>query len=160
MTTRAMQIEAGRERDRTLVDLLALVERIRQLMAEEIDELDRRRPRELERLVQQKNELLAAYRSRLALLRAEMAAPVAANPALIAELKAAARSLAELAEQEQGKLARLRSINEGIVRAVGDQVARRNAPVQGYGKDGIMRTITPNPRLNARPASVVVNQAV
>ncbi|MCW5750070.1 MAG: hypothetical protein KIT81_02900 [Alphaproteobacteria bacterium] len=160
MNTRADALAAARERERALVDLLALVERIRQLMTEEMEVLDRQRPRELERLVQQKNELLAAYRSRLALLRAGMDMPDQGNPALLAELKAAAGALAELAEREQGKLARLRTINEGIVKAVGEQLARRSAPVQGYGKDGVMRTITPNPRLNSRPASVVVNQAV
>lgn len=152
--------ETDNRRTALAADLLSVTAKLNETMREEIGILDQPRMPNLQKLIDDKNTLVSLYRSRIQAIRSDSDFSKAVDPILREKLRRNMAALAEIADLLNIKLMRRRKINEGIIQAIGTHAAEKSAPVQGYGKDGLRRTLTPHPHSVARPASIALNQAV
>lgn len=113
--------------------LVALTERLSALLAEQTRLFEARRPQDAAGLTARSSELATLYRRESARLKA--------NPRMIAGAPVAKRQRLVQATQSFDKvLARhgrsvhaAKTVTEGLIQAVAQEVARRRAPAAGYG---------------------------
>jgi hypothetical protein len=82
-----------------------------------------------------------------------------AAPADVARLKDVTARFRGLIEENGRKVNAMRVVTERLVKSIGDEVAKRNRPVNGYDKHAAMRPATQNWRV-ARPTSLALDQRV
>lgn len=140
-------------------DLLTLVRRLVDLLNRESETLEKGRPSELAPIVEEKSRLFTIYRTALLALRDDGGLLAGSRPATKSNLKALTAALHERAETLGKRLQHKKQINEGLLKSVGQEVARRNAPVQAYGKNATLRSATAQQKL-LKPASLILNQSV
>ncbi|MEM8799036.1 MAG: hypothetical protein AAGF15_03025 [Pseudomonadota bacterium] len=113
---------------------MTIVAALTRLLEQENELLHQKKPQALLDLAEEKSRLAAAYGQAHAKLR-EMKSELAKLAAgLKSKLSAAMRSFQQALETNQRLLARLRAVTEGLVRAIGDEVAKKTSVGQGYGR--------------------------
>jgi hypothetical protein len=122
--------------DRRLAELVAIIGRLAAVIERERTSFAARRPRELEGLLPEKEALADLYAKEMRFLAKERAWIEAASPPARHRLHAAVQDLrAQLADYLRAILAR-RTVVEGLVRALGQEVARQRQPFTAYGGAG------------------------
>jgi hypothetical protein len=139
--------------------LILITERLIDLIAAENTLLNERRPSELTKQLEEKQRLAAMYAREMAALNKDPSRVQGATPAEVAKLKEATTRFRSLIEENGRKVNAMRIVTERLVKSIGDEVAKRNRPVNGYDKHAIMRPATPNWRV-ARPTSLALDQRV
>lgn len=132
-----------------------LTERLTSVIAEETKLLNERRPREAQQAHGEKSRLIVEYREALGLLKQ--------NDRCLGDKQSHERTyVRELTDKLRDAIRdnarvvlRLKSVAEGIVRSVGDEVNRRNKPVSGYSANAS----TPR-RQNTATTSLAFNQVI
>jgi hypothetical protein len=126
--------------------LITLTERLTALLAEQAAAFEARRP--------QAAALSAARCEELATLYRRESAQVRANPKLVADAPAARRErLKEVTRAFEATLKRhgralyaAKTVTEGVMQAIAQEIARKRMPVAGYG---------PRAKATARDASAI-----
>jgi hypothetical protein len=139
--------------------LVDIVERLTHLLDGENEMLSQRLPRSLLETQDEKVRLTDLYAKEMRDLQA--------NPALIsalpesekAELKAAMTTFRSIMETHARKLVAFKSITEGMVQAVSEEVEKQNQPIQGYGRQGMIARPV-HAYGGPRPTSIAVNQSI
>ena len=139
--------------------LIVLTDRLAALVEREIAALQERRPSALKEFEIEKSALALTYRRQLAAVKANPAAIKAADPKIRARLRESTRHFQMLVENSMRQVSARRAVSEGLVRAIGDEVARRNQPVNGYDRSAALRPVTTNWSV-AKPPSLTLNQRV
>jgi hypothetical protein len=145
-----MAISAHDAEDR-VDQLIILTERLTALIALEAAAFEQRRPHEAAQYIEETSRLANLYRHESTRVRA--------NPAMIAGAPLAQRTaLTRATEAFDAVLARqgraleaARTVTEGLVRAIADEVSSQRRETAGYGAAGAIR------RTDA-PTSIALNQ--
>ena len=133
---------------------LQITRDLTQLIERESNLLERKRPSDLSAFEAEKRRLSTAYTKAVAALRVNKAA----LDAMTMEDKTALKEAIETfdgALKAHGRLVlRLKTVSEGIVRAVGREVEKRNRPVSSYQGNAQMRPPAPA----SAPTSISLDQ--
>lgn len=146
-----MALSASNPSDR-VEQLIILTERLTELIALEAQAFEQHRPHEAAQYVEETSKLANVYRHESARVRADpslvSSAPLAQRTRLIRATEAFDAVLAR-----QGRaLEAAKTVTEGLVRAIANEVASQRAGVSGYGpgaavhKPGLATSITLNKR--------------
>lgn len=134
--------------------LVRLTVSLTELIGRETELLKERKPRDAQKLHAEKSRLMAEYRETLNRLRVNeqsLGPKESAERKYIRKLTDAFR---QVLRDHARVVLRLKSVSEGLIRSVGDEVSKRNRSVVGYGKNAAQSTA------RARPTSLSLNQVI
>lgn len=134
---------------------LSLTRQLNDVLARENRLLEERRMLETKALAGEKSRLTAEYREALGVLKVREA-ELLGDPQ--SAIRQRIRNETEVMRQELARHAklviRLKSITEGVVRAIGREVEKNSNPLQGYGMSG--RSMTKQ----SRPTSLSLDEQI
>ncbi|WP_150005924.1 hypothetical protein [Iodidimonas muriae] len=124
---------------KTVHKFLSITDQLTALLAKENHYLETRRPRESRALVGEKLRLTQDYREALGQLRVEEASALGEKGSDIRKQVAKKTEIfrSELARHAK-LIIRLKSISEGVVKAISAEAMKQKNPVQHYGNNGRM----------------------
>jgi len=135
-----------------LADLtIALTELIR----EETKFLKARLTKDAQRLHGRKNRLMAEYREVLNTLRVNERLLGPKNSAVRRYIREITDKFRETLRDHARIVLRLKSVAEGIIKSVGEEVIKKDRPVVGYGRNAAYQM-----PYQARPTSLQLNQVI
>jgi ABC-type transporter Mla subunit MlaD len=113
--------------------LVRLTERLTALLAEQAQLFEARRPQDAAAATAQSADLATLYRRESARIKANPAMLASAPPGQRKRLLEATRAFEATLKRHGRAVHACKTVTEGLVRAVADEVARRRAPPAGYG---------------------------
>lgn len=134
--------------------LVRLTIALTELIGRETGLLKDRRPREAQKLHAEKSRLMAEYRETLNRLRVNEQSLGPKDSAERKYIRKLTDAFREALRDHARVVLRLKSVSEGLIRSVGDEVSKRNRSVVGYGKNAAQ------PAARARPTSLSLNQVI
>ncbi|TNE66498.1 MAG: hypothetical protein EP335_03470 [Alphaproteobacteria bacterium] len=126
-----------------------------ELIARETGLLKNRRPRDAQKLHGEKSRLMAEYRESLNNVRVNSHLLGPDNSKERKYLRQLTDGLREALRDHARIVLRLKSVAEGLIKSVGEEVARQNSPVMSYGKNAAIQKYG-----SARPTSLSLNQVI
>ena len=133
----------------------ALTINLCELIEEETRLLSKRLTSDAKRLHGQKNRLMAEYRETLQLLQVNEKQLGPKNSAIRNYIRELTDRFREILRDHARIILRLKSVAEGIVKSVGEEVIKRNRPVVGYSQTAAFNT--PG---TVAPTSLRLNQVI
>ncbi len=127
-----------------LTSLLNITQSLTRLIEDESRSLRARRASDLKALAEEKSRLSAHYQQELRLIRQHKGLMPQADRPLREAVREATRQFHQALDSNQRILAGKRKIGEGLIQAIGDEVARRSRPLPSYSR---------NARIDGRPSS-------
>lgn len=138
-----------------LAAIISLTRQLTQIITEENRLLETRRPRDAAQLHEEKGRLNESYNREIKALQQNGGIGNITDAAMLRQLKQETRTFREVLDKHKRILVRLRTVTESMVKAIGDEVARQNNPVQNYGMNAALTHNT-----YARPTSLALNQVI
>ena len=130
---------AAVDADDRVNQLVLLTERLTDLIAKEALAFENRRPHEAARYVEETAKLANVYRHESMRVRANVALIEAARPELRQRLKRATEAFDAVLARQARAVDAARTVTEGLVRAVAEEIAnQRAAPATTYGAGGMV----------------------
>lgn len=120
------------DQERRVRDLLGLTRRLAELIGRETDLMAARRTAEAGAVLEEKALAAAAYAREMKEIARDPGLIARAPKPLLADLKRAAAALREVLKTQERRIAQLRRVSEGLIKAIADDVAARRAPAAGY----------------------------
>lgn len=145
--------------DPRISQVLAVTSRLTKILEQEIELLEAGRPREIAQFQSEKIKLMGHYQREMKTFKTAARSPGALNQNNFAAVKAATNHFVRALGEHSRILIAKRTATEGILQAIGKEVALRNKPVQSYQKDGILGPAMPN-YAAARPTTLSLDQRV
>ena len=130
------------------IELYELIQRETKLLSEHL-------PREAALLHGTKNRLMAEYRETLNMLQVNEKLLGPKDSSIRKYIKRLTDKLRSVIRDHARIVLRLKSVAEGIIKSIGEEVVKKNQPVLAYGKNAAYRQPTSN-----RPMSLQLNQVV
>ncbi len=118
--------------------LIGLVDGLARTVAGGTELLSCRRPRSLADTLAENERLAAAYEREIKAIKADPAWLRAADPGDKDQLKAAVERLDGVMAEHARQLVAVKSIAEGIIQAVAEEVQRKRQPATGYGRNALL----------------------
>jgi hypothetical protein len=150
---------AGAVRLGPLDALILITDRLVDLITAENEMLKTRRPSELNKQIDEKQRLAAMYAREMAALQKEPARVAAAAPADAQHLRETTARFRALVEENGRRVNAMRIVSERMIKAVGDEIAKRNRAVSAYDKKAAVKPASASWQV-ARPASLALDQRV
>ncbi len=138
-----------------LSSLVALTERLTALITRENTLLRQREPRQLSKFHDEKIRLTELYTREMAALRRNDGVLNDAAPEDVDSLKQVTAGFRKALAEHNSIVGALKSVTEGMIQAIADEVTKRNNPVQGYGTDAILKG-----RPRGAPTSIALDQVI
>jgi hypothetical protein len=139
-----------------LVDrVIAVTESLTDVIQRENALLTERRPRDTAPLQAEKAKLTATYAQELQTLKRQGQSIRQTAPQAIERLRKVTDRFQETLATHVRLVTTLKTVTENVVKAISDEVSRRNNPVQTYGNRGVIR----RPAV-AVPTSLAVNRTI
>lgn len=113
--------------------LLTLTERLTALLTQETAAFERRRPHEAAATLEETGRLANLYRHEAARVRANPALLSSATPEQRQRLVRATQAFDATCRRHEQAVAAARTVTEGLVKAIADEVALSRAPAPAYG---------------------------
>lgn len=134
---------------------IALSKRLSEILETENEMLRSRRPREIAQLQEEKSQLALRFSREMDALRnnsnlIENAAESERN-----ELRESSQRFQDALKENQRLLFATKSVTEGIIRAVANEVEKVGSRAAGYNKRAGMNKLSPN-----KPTSLTLNQTI
>lgn len=126
-----------------------------ELIARETQFLKERKPREAQQLHGHKNRLMAEYKDTINHLQVNDKLLGPKDSSARKYIKRLTDKLREVLRDHARIVLRLKSVAEGIVKSIGEEVVKQNRPVVSYGQNAAFKQPTA-----ARPTSLQLNQVV
>ena len=133
-----------------LEGMVALTERLTQLLADQARAFEQHRPQEAAADLPEVTRLTAEYRAGSAHVRANPQVAAAASPQLRARLITATEAFEAVLQRQGRALAASKTVTEGLVKAVAEEIAARRSVGQSYGPGAARRTLATAITLNQR----------
>ena len=134
-----MPLAASTPTDR-VEQLIILTERLTGLIERETNLLKERRPNEIADFQDERSKLSNLYAQEMELIKHNASLIEGAPTNLKQELKDLTGTFHSRLDEHKAYLTRIRSVTEGMVRAVADEISKKNKADAGYGKDGKVHT--------------------
>jgi len=135
--------------------LASLTISLTELIQEETALLTKRLTKEAQRLHGQKNRLMAEYRETLNTLRVNDKLLGPKDSSVRLYIRKLTDRFRETLRDHARIVLRLKSVAEGIIKSVGEEVIKKNRPVVGYGSNAAFKMPT-----QVRPTSLQLNQVI
>jgi len=119
--------------ERNVEQLIALTEKITSMMAADAADFEARRPLKAAERVAATADLANLYRHESARVKAEPELIVGASPAARLRLKQASEAFEAVLARHARAIEAARTVTEGVVRAIAEEVARTRSSGSGYG---------------------------
>lgn len=130
---------AAVDADDRVNQLILLTERLTDLIAKEAQAFESRRPHEAAQYVEETAKLANVYRHESMRVRANIALIETARPELRQRLKRATEAFDAVLARQARAVDAARTVTEGLVRAVAEEIAtQRAAPATTYGAGGMV----------------------
>lgn len=113
--------------------LVILTERLTDLIAKEASAFENHRPQEAAQYVEETAKLANLYRHESARVRANIALISSADAALRQRLVRATEAFDSVLARQARALNAARTVTEGLVKAVAEEISNQRAPAAGYG---------------------------
>lgn len=126
-----------------------------ELIAQETKLLKERLTKEAQKLHGQKNRLMAEYREVLNLLQVNDKLLGPKNSPVRKYIREITDKFRETLRDHARVVLRLKSVAEGIIKSVGEEVVKKNRPVVNYS-----RNASYNMPVHAKPTSLQLNQVI
>jgi len=126
-----------------------------ELIARETQLLKERLPREAQRLHGTKNRLMAEYRETMNTLQVNEKLLGPKNSPVRQYIRELTDKLREVLRDHARIILRLKSVAEGIVKSIGEEVIKNNRPVMAYGKNAAFKQ-----PVSSRPTSLQLNEVI
>jgi hypothetical protein len=133
-----------------LEGMLALTERLTALLAEQARAFEQHRPQDAAAGLPEVSKLTAQYRAGAAHVRANPQLGEAASPQLRARLLTATEAFEAVLQRQGRALAASKTVTEGLVKAVAEEIAARRSVGQAYGPNAARRPLATAITLNQR----------
>jgi hypothetical protein len=146
-------------KDSRLVRLHIVTTRLTEILSAEISLLKTRRPREIEQFQEEKSGLIRHYMRETAALKPVINAPNAPAASDLQIIHNATRAFTDALQTHELILATKKQVTEGMLQAIGQEVARRNKPLESYRSTGVMGPAMPT-FAAARPTTLTLDQRV
>ena len=130
------------------IELCELIQRETKLLKDRL-------PREAQRLHGTKNRLMAEYRETMNHLQVNEKLLGPKNSPIRKYIRELTDTLREAIRDHARIILRLKSVAEGIVKSIGEEVIKNNRPVLSYGQNAAFRQPA-----SARPTSLQLNQVI
>ncbi|WP_308910052.1 hypothetical protein [Pseudokordiimonas caeni] len=135
--------------------LVDLTRQLGDLFRRETQFLRQQRPEVAQSLHGEKARLISEYRDTLGKLQTNQHLLGAPDSPQRQYIRSITDGFRETLKEHARIVLRLKAVTEGIVRSVGEDIARQNRPVAGYGRNAAAR-----PASVARPTSIAINQTI
>ena len=122
--------------------LIALTERLVQQLAADAQAFEARRPQEVAARIEETSRLANLYRHESARVRQDPSVVAGASKELRARLLRASEAFEAVLVRHGQALYGIKTVTEGVVRAIAEEVANARAAVTGYGPGG--RVLAPS----------------
>jgi hypothetical protein len=139
--------------------LIALTDHLVRLMTRENELIESRRPGEIQATLEEKSRLANTYNAELKALKANPSLLNNAPPTELLAFKEATRRFREVVELNRMKLTAVRNVTEGLLQAIGNELAKNNKAVNRYDEKARMGPVASNWDV-AHPTSLAVNQVI
>jgi hypothetical protein len=130
--------------------MVGLTERLTRLLADQARAFERHRPQDAAAGLPEVTRLSVEYRAGSAHLRANPLLVQAAPPELRQRLLRATEAFEAVLERQGRALAASKTVTEGVVRAVAEEIAARRGVGQAYGPGASRRPLATAITLNQR----------
>jgi hypothetical protein len=137
--------------------LAVLVARLGDAVNRETKLIATRRPNEIERFKQEREQLTAAYERGIEYVKANPSLLKGADAGTVTKLKQAMARFHELLNEHRRAVFAAKTLTERLIGAITEEVARRERPLGGYTRNATIRTA---PQRATRPVSLALNQVV
>jgi len=135
--------------------LIALTLRLTGLIERETELFKNRRPREITEFQDERAKLSTLYAQELKLIANEKSLISDVKKDLLDQLKVLTATFQEKLSEHGKTLSRVRSVTEGMIRAVAEEVSHMKNPQTGYSAHAKSMTST-----QSAPASLTLNQVI
>ncbi len=136
-----------------LSPLIHVTRELTHIISEEITLLKTNRPKDVEKLLPHKNQLMASYHKEMTELSVRGGLPAMGNGSAIRDLKHVSREFQSVLTRHTRLVKTLKQISENMIQAISDEVVRSQNQASRYGADGTRST-------NKSPTSISLNQTV
>lgn len=127
-----MALAAADPQDRA-DQLLALTERLTDLLSQETAAFERRRPHEAAATLEETGRLANVYRHESARIRRDPGLLADLSPEMKRKLVSATEAFDAACRRHERALSAARTVTEGVVKAIADEIASARVPNAGYG---------------------------
>jgi hypothetical protein len=124
---------SGESLDRTLEAMLEVTERLTHLLAEQARAFEAQRPQDAAADMPEVSQLASLYRAGSEGLRAQPALLKGVDPALRQRLVRATEAFEAVLDRQGRALTASKTVTEGVVKAIADEIAARRNIGQAYG---------------------------
>ena len=135
--------------------LIRITTELKDIVRHETELLERKRPQEIKSLQGQKIRLMSQYKDAMNNARVNEGLLGPEDSDIRVRIKEATTSLREELKHNARIVIRLKTVTEGLLKSVGDEVAKKDRPAVGYGKGAQM--VTPQ---SVRPTSLSLNRLI
>lgn len=124
--------------------MLRLTQRLTALLDQETSLFREQRPHEAAALQDEKGKLANIYRAEVARAKQDPTRFLGANDIVKASLRKATQAFETAVAENGHAVGAMKTLNEGVVKAIADEAARQQTSVQGYGAAGAQQTTAPS----------------
>lgn len=142
-----------RDEQNLLKPLTCTIRELTNIISEEISLLKTSRPKEVEKLIPLKNQLMASYHKEMADLNARGGLQATGNGSAVRALKQESRIFQEILTQHSRLIKALKKISEDMIMAISNEVVRSQNQASRYGANGAKSA-------NKNPTSITLNQTI
>lgn len=135
--------------------LIRITSELRDIVRHETELLENKRPQEIKTLQGQKIRLMSQYKDAMNNARVNESLLGEPDSDIRLRIKEATNGLREELKRNARIVIRLKTITEGILKSVGDEVSKKDRPAVSYGKSAEMMT----PK-SVKPTSLALNQVI
>ncbi len=135
--------------------LIALTQRLTILVERETEVLRNRRPREIAEFQDERAKLSTLYAHEMTLIANQNSLIDGVKTELLDQLKTRTRAFKEKLSEHGRVLSRVRSVTEGMIRAVAEEVSQLKNPQTGYGAHANVRA-----HAMSAPATLTLNEVI
>ncbi|MCF6196503.1 MAG: hypothetical protein L3J50_07340 [Emcibacter sp.] len=141
------------ENTENLDPLINTIKDLTRVITEETKLLKTNRPKELEKFLPLKNQLMASYQKEMADLKNRGGLLGSGNGPAIRQLKQESRLFQSVLTRHTRLIKALKTISENMIKTISNEVVKRQNQANRYGADGSKST-------NKHPTSITLNQTI
>lgn len=140
--------------------LCQVILRLCEILETENDLLDQNKPESFSESLSEKTRLVAIYNQQMTLIKQDPGKYKAFPKPDVDKLKQASEAFYEILDNHFRKLSTVKTVTEGIVKSVADEVAKKKAPPSTYTAAAGMAAPRPNAKIQPANAAIAINQVV
>lgn len=134
--------------------LLQVTQALTQILEQENRWLKEHRPSDVKGLAEEKSRLSALYTKELRIIRTHKSQLHGIDDALRQSLATATEQMQEALARNERLVLRLKTVSEGLMEAISEEITKRNRPLPAYGKNARIQKDGPMPTTLALDARI------